>query len=110
MSFISNTLDAFWKHIDDGQVVRRIAFFAMMWLTYTSYKWVMAYVETIDTVGIEHAAIIGAVLGPISGLQAAIIKFYAENPHHFTHRNIRVEPKTTVILPRESYNEEEWRK
>lgn len=102
-------LDSFWKHIDDGQVVRRIAFFGMMWLTYEVSIWVMAYVETIDKVGMEHAAVIGAVLGPISALQAAVIKFYAENPYHFTHRNIRVEPKTTVIMPKEQMKEEDWR-
>jgi len=109
MSWFPDFMEALWKQIDDGQIVRRIAFFGMMWLTYTSYKWVMAYVETIDQVGVEHAAIIGAVLGPISGLQGAIIKFYAENPYHFSHRNIPVRRKTTVILPKGSELEEEWR-
>lgn len=100
-------LDRFWKTIDDGQVVRRIAFFGMMYLTYVSYSWAMAYISSITQITVDHGLVIGAVLGPISGLQGAVIKFYAENPYHFSHRGVRIEPKTTVIMP--SNNEEQWR-
>ena len=74
-------LDSFWEQLEKGQVVRRIAFFGMMWLTYETYMWVMMYVDNIDVLQSEHSMLIAAVLGPISALQGAIIKFYAENPY-----------------------------
>lgn len=75
-------LDDFWLQIEKGQVVRRIAFFGMMWMSYETIMWSMAYVSAIQgDVSTAHAMLIGAVLTPITALQAAIIKFYAENPY-----------------------------
>lgn len=74
-------LDDFWLQIEKGQVVRRIAFFGMLWLSYETIMWSMGYVSSIEEVTTAHAMIIGAVLTPITALQAAIIKFYAENPY-----------------------------
>ena len=74
-------LDTFWLHLEKGQVVRRIAFFGMLWMSYEAIMWSMEYVSTIGDVTTANAMIIGAVLTPITALQAAIIKFYAENPY-----------------------------
>jgi hypothetical protein len=76
-----SVLDKFWLQLEKGQIVRRIAFFGMMWLTYYSYMWVFDYVGSIEVITSNHSMIIGAILGPISALQGAIIKFYAENPY-----------------------------
>lgn len=74
-------LDGFWLQLEKGQVVRRLAFFGMMWMTYVTYMWAMGYIDGIETLSADHALLIGAILGPVSALQGAIIKFYAENPY-----------------------------
>lgn len=74
-------LDKFWVQLEKGQVVRRIAFFGMMYLTWITYQWVFAYISSLGLGGLEGGILVGAILGPVSALQAAVIKFYADNPY-----------------------------
>ena len=74
-------LDKFWIQLEKGQIIRRIAFFGTMWLTYKSYMWVFAYASAITNLTPEHSMLIAAILGPVSALQGAVIKFYAENEY-----------------------------
>lgn len=70
--------------IDDRFIVRRFAFFWVMYLTYKILMWSLGYVEANpNKPGLEMAAILGAVWGPMSILQGAVFKFYDDG------RNVR---------------------
>lgn len=81
MKIISDTLNGFWEQIHKGQIIRRIAFFWMMWMTTEAYFWATEYISSIDTVNTEHSLLVAAILTPITALQGAVIKFYAEHPY-----------------------------
>ena len=90
---MNNFLDHFWHQIDNGQIVRRIAFFGRMWLTYETYTWAMLYIDAIEEIGADHALILAAILTPVGALQGAVIKFYAENPHEFRNYTFKLSQK-----------------
>jgi hypothetical protein len=47
-----------------------------VWMTWEVTKWAFAFAYASKLPGLETAAVIGAVTGPFSILQAAIFKFY----------------------------------
>ena len=71
------SLYGLFKVLNDGYVIRRIAFFWMIWLTTKAFMWAMA-LSNVDGVTWDHGILIGAVLTPLSLLHAAIFKFYGE--------------------------------
>lgn len=74
-------LDRFWIQLEKGQVVRRISLFATAYLTWVTYNWTFAYISSLGASALDAGILIGAILGPVSALQGAILKFYAENPY-----------------------------
>jgi hypothetical protein len=71
-------MKAFMDFIDDRHVVRRVAFFVMLYMTYESFTWAMHFAETTEKQGAEVGLIIAAVTGPIALLQKAIVELYNE--------------------------------
>jgi hypothetical protein len=80
MNYITGFLNGFWEQLQKGQVVRRIAFFWMIWMTTKIYFWSLDYISNIETVTTEHGMLLAAILTPITALQGAVIKFYAQHP------------------------------
>ena len=68
----------FWTWIDDRQIDAHIVAAVIMWATLEITAWAMRYAETSSRTGLEVAAVIGAVMVPWGGLQAAVIKWYFE--------------------------------
>ena len=75
---IHAVLSGFYLTLHRGKVIRRSVLYIALWLQYTALEWSMAFAAMqpmeADMVGV--AAIIAAVLTPVSGLLAAAIKFY----------------------------------
>lgn len=73
-------ITAFLEFLDRRSVFRRVAFVWMMWLTSKATMWCFSFAaaKTYED-GMQAAAVIGAVMLPISGLQAAVIKWYSEH-------------------------------
>lgn len=72
----------FHHHAERGKLFKRITLVWMMWLSTEAYLWCFEYVEGLSgDVKLDAAAIVAAILTPVSGLQAAVFKFYAQ------HRN-----------------------
>ena len=67
-----------FRILNDGYIIRRIAFFWMIWLTTKAFLWAMSLAEVQKDVSWDHGVLIGAVLTPLSLLHAAIFKFYGE--------------------------------
>lgn len=66
-----------FRLLNDGYLVRRFAFFWMIWLTTKTFMWAMD-LSNVSGVSWDHGVLIGAVLTPLSLLHAAIFKFYGE--------------------------------
>jgi hypothetical protein len=49
---------------------------ATLWMTYQSFVWAAAFAEHTAHTGLEVAAIIAAVLAPLSILQGAVFNAY----------------------------------
>lgn len=73
-------LDTFWLHLEKGQVIRRLALFGTGYLTWITYQWTFTFIAGMGAEAVDSGLLIGAILGPVSALQGAILKFYAENP------------------------------
>lgn len=58
--------------------VRSAVLYVTVWMTWEAFKWAAMFATTTDKTGIDVAAIIGAVTGPISILQGFVFKVYAE--------------------------------
>lgn len=61
------------------RVTRRVGYFFTLWITFHAFEWVTRFVyDAIDSglASLDIAAIIGAVLLPVTGLQTAVINFY----------------------------------
>lgn len=70
---------SFLEFLDNRFVFRRVAFCWMMWLTTYASMWSFDFARsTAYSNGVEMAAVIGAVMGPIAVLQGAIFKWYQE--------------------------------
>ena len=73
------TFDRIAYFIENHALVRRMILAAMMVLTFMVYRWAMGYAEISDHDGIGTAAVIAALLTPLSALQGAIFKFYIDS-------------------------------
>lgn len=62
--------------VDKHHVVRRIAFFVLLFMTWESFQWAMHFAETTTKDGAEVGLIIAAVTGPVALLQKSVIELY----------------------------------
>lgn len=69
-----------WDWLDKRQVLRRVAFVWVLWLTGQFAAWTMDFASHSPRGGVDVAAIIAAVWAPMGLLQAAVFKFYDEGP------------------------------
>jgi len=74
--------------IDYFKLFRRISFIWVLWLTTEVFMWAMNYINSAPP---EHAgsiaALVAAILTPISGVQAWVLKIYLENSLNQTKLN-----------------------
>lgn len=75
---INKHFKLFVDSVDYFKLFRRGAFIWVLWLTTETIFWAMTLAEnsTDDTAG--TALLIGAILGPVAGVQAWVLKIYAE--------------------------------
>lgn len=78
MSFRRN-LESVLDFIDERFIIHRFMSLAGLYLTYHSYMWAVGFATTTQRPGIEIAAIIAAITGPISLLQANMFKTYSNH-------------------------------
>lgn len=71
-----------WKQfvdaIDYFKLFRRISFIWVLWLTTECFLWAMGYLDASNG-NAAAAALVAAVLTPISGVQAWVLKIYLDN-------------------------------
>lgn len=71
-----------WKQfvdaIDYFKLFRRISFIWVLWLTTECFLWAMNYISVTDG-DVAAAALVAAVLTPIAGVQAWVLKIYSDN-------------------------------
>lgn len=72
MTFLNSVMD----FIDERAIVRRLAFFWMLWMTGNAFYWTIEFAWTSSRPGMEIAAILAAVWTPLTALQAAVFAFY----------------------------------
>ena len=75
---LNNWFTRWWDFIDSRQIVRRIAFFALLWMTLEAFFWAMRFIETTTKSGAEVGLMVAAVTVPIGYLQKAIVELYNE--------------------------------
>ncbi len=75
---LNNWFTRWWDFIDSRQIVRRIAFFTLLWMTIESFFWAMRFIETTTKSGAEVGLMVAAVTVPIGYLQKAIVELYNE--------------------------------
>lgn len=71
-------LTAFWDFVDSRAVVRRIAFFVTILMSWESFVWARDFATTTAKTGAEVGLIIAAVTGPVSLLQGFVLKVYSD--------------------------------
>lgn len=75
-------LTRLWDFVDNREIDKHAVSLVVLYGTMIVTQWAMRFAETQSALGrsgVEIAAIIAAVLGPYSILQAAAIKFYFDN-------------------------------
>lgn len=75
-------LTRLWDFVDKREIDKHVVSLVVLYGTMIVTQWAMRFAETQSALGrsgVEIAAIIAAVLGPYSILQAAAIKFYFDN-------------------------------
>jgi hypothetical protein len=75
-------LTRLWDWIDQREIDKHLVSVMVLYGTMIVTQWAMGFAEAqsgMGRSGVEIAAIIAAVLGPYSILQAAAIKFYFDN-------------------------------
>ncbi len=77
--WIAQRLSEFWGWVDDRDIDKHTVSVAVMLGTWRITEWAMVYAHTSPRPGLEVAAIIAAVVGPYSVLQAAAVKFYFDS-------------------------------
>ena len=66
--------------LDYAKVFRRGAFVWVLWLTTTVFTWAMQYAMMVPPEeAASAAAMIAAILTPIAGVQAWVLKIYVDN-------------------------------
>lgn len=70
--------DKFWDWVDRRIVIRRIALFIMMWMTWQAFAWAALFAEKSIAMGAgwDVGAIIAAVTAPIAALQGYVFNMY----------------------------------
>lgn len=68
----------FWDWVDTRQIDAMLVSLAILYGTVKILEWSFNFASHADRPGLEVAAIIAAVTGPYSALQAAAIKFFFE--------------------------------
>lgn len=71
-----NILSVIMDFIDTHAIVRRIAFFVMLWITVKTSFWTLDFAWNSGRPGMDVAAILAAIWAPLSALQGAMFKFY----------------------------------
>jgi hypothetical protein len=71
--------DEIFRFIDSSKVFRRFTLVVTVWMTWRASVWALelatAWIAT-DKPGLEFAAVIGAVMAPLSFLQASVFKAF----------------------------------
>lgn len=72
-------LERFWTWIDERGIIRRVVLGTAIWMTWDVSQWAMHYVEQSTRPGIDLAAIIAAVTGPVTVFGGFVFKAYIES-------------------------------
>lgn len=72
-------LERFWTFIDERGIVRRIVLGVAIWMTWAVSQWAMGYVEHSIRPGLDLAAIIAAVTGPVTAFGGFVFKAYLDS-------------------------------
>lgn len=77
-ALVHSLLGGFWKMAEEQAIFRRASLVAMWVITFQSYYWCF---KAAEAAGYDPLAVAAsfAVLTPVSGLQAAIMKFYGDS-------------------------------
>ena len=75
---VETLLSGFWRILDASRMVRRIAYFSVLFLTFHAYFWTIHFIaDNIGKVpGSDIALIVGAIMVPINALQGIVYKLY----------------------------------
>lgn len=71
-------LSKFWDFVDDRAIVRRIAFFVTLVMSWESFVWARDFATTTAKTGAEVGLIIAAVTAPVAALQGFVLKVYSD--------------------------------
>lgn len=67
------------KFVNENKVIRRASLAVMLTMTVLIFKWATIFASESQKPGIEIAAIIAAILAPLSTLQGFVFKFYNDS-------------------------------
>ena len=67
-----------WNFIDNRMVVRRLLLVGTAWLVADSYLWCKSFADQSQRDGLQIAAIIAAVTGPVTLLLKFVLDNYGE--------------------------------
>jgi hypothetical protein len=79
MDHLDNALTRFYDWIDERGVIRRIVLGIAIWMTWEVSQWAMAFVACSQRPGIDLAAIIAAVTGPVTLFGGYVFKAYIDS-------------------------------
>lgn len=65
----------FWNWLDNRMIVRRLLLIGTVYLVWDSYAWCKSFAEHTERDGLQIAAIIAAVTGPVT----ILLKFVLDN-------------------------------
>lgn len=68
----------FWTWLDSRMIVRRLLLVATAYLVWDSYAWCKYFAEHTTRDGLQIAAIIAAVTGPVTVLLKFVLDNYSE--------------------------------
>lgn len=71
-------MKSFWSAVNNHSIVRRIVIFVTLYMTWIAFYWAAEFAETSDKPGLEIAAIIAAVIAPVTALQGFVFKVYTQ--------------------------------
>lgn len=64
--------------LHEGHLIRRGVLFFVLYLTWTCYDYIFDLLQAGKPLDVNLAAVIAAILTPVSGLQGLAIKFYSD--------------------------------
>ena len=76
VEFATNGLKWLETRLDEGLWFRRIYVIVATYLTWSVVKWAMHFAEITKLSGIEAAALVAAVAGPVAAIQAYAFNNY----------------------------------